>query len=173
METLRANRDCELQIAVSDIPSPSSWTYVGPDGTGATRFTTPNLQAVSVANNRYARYKATLTNGTNDQSPTVSEVHMSHAGQNGSSLRLYDYDAAGNRVKRTVKDDTGTVLTQTLDDASWSAGDRINDLNQIKRRDVNDGTNTYNYFYSWDSNGSMTQRVKKLGGVTQETIDYT
>ncbi|MBI3928939.1 MAG: hypothetical protein HY319_25580 [Armatimonadetes bacterium] len=29
---------------------------------------------------------------------------------------------------------------------------------------LTNGTNTYNYFYTWDANGNMTQRVKKLGG---------
>ncbi|TSC62576.1 MAG: hypothetical protein G01um101448_27 [Parcubacteria group bacterium Gr01-1014_48] len=58
--------------------NPPTGSFVGPDGTSGTSFTTPGGQAVSVANNRYFQYKISYTSDSANYSPTVSSVTVTY-----------------------------------------------------------------------------------------------
>src|SRR5262249_20668528 len=60
-ETLPAGTDVVFQVGASDSQS-GPWTYVGPDGTSGTYFSTASGEAIPASvTGRYFRYQATLT----------------------------------------------------------------------------------------------------------------
>lgn len=69
------NHQARFQIATNN--DNSTWTYVGPDGTGASFYDTP--QAIRLGTiGRYMRYKITLTgNGTN--TPSVQDLSINYS----------------------------------------------------------------------------------------------
>ena len=143
--------DVEFQVAVANNQS-GPWTYVGPDGTGNTRFSTSGV-TLSGLNGRYCRYKAILS-GDGTATPSFGDVHLTFgvAGSNGSSLTEFGYDAAGNMLSRTV----------TTDSSVSTDGRVYNDLNQLTQRTV--GGVTYNYGYNL--NGALTSRTGGSGNWT-------
>jgi len=67
------------QIAASPSSSPSSWEYLGPDGTGNTYYNSQNTSISSVNNGkRYFRYKLYLQTASATNTPVVSEVTASY-----------------------------------------------------------------------------------------------
>jgi RHS repeat-associated protein len=86
-----------FQVAVSESPS-GPWSYVGPDGTSGTSFTTSET-ALPALTGRYARFQVTLS-GDGTMTPTVSRVRLAYGGITGSVLNSYTYDANGNIVQK-------------------------------------------------------------------------
>ena len=80
------------------------------------------------------QYQATLT-GAGTSTPVLTRVVATFAGTNTSSLISMVYDACGNLASLSRETASGTA-TEVRDNASWSATERINSLNQIKRNDV-------------------------------------
>lgn len=65
----------DFQIATGN--STSSWTYLGPDGTVATYYTSTTTDIAAVNNGkRYLRYKMFLSTGSTTQTPTVSDIQF-------------------------------------------------------------------------------------------------
>lgn len=69
----------ELQIATNT--DDTTWNFVGPDGTSATRFTNPSGEAIPItaASGRYIRYKAYLTTLNNQVTPIISSVSINYS----------------------------------------------------------------------------------------------
>lgn len=66
------------QIATSDIQTPASWNFSGPDGTSATYYTVSNNVINSIHNGkRYLRYKAYLSTDNQNYTPKVYDVAVS------------------------------------------------------------------------------------------------
>jgi hypothetical protein len=65
----------KLQIATATTSTPTSWNYLGPDGTTATFYTsaTPNIHP-NHSGDRYLRYKTFLSTASTSFTPTVSDV---------------------------------------------------------------------------------------------------
>jgi prepilin-type N-terminal cleavage/methylation domain-containing protein len=68
-----------FQIATSNLESPSSWDYLGPDGTASTYYTasTPTINTVHNGS-RYFRYKAFLTTEDIRFTPTLSDISVTY-----------------------------------------------------------------------------------------------
>ena len=65
----------KLQLATSPSSTPSSWNFVGPDGTGATYYTSANSSIGSMHNgDRYLRYQALLSTASATNTPDLSDV---------------------------------------------------------------------------------------------------
>ena len=107
-----------------------------------------------------ARYKAFLTAGSSGTlTPDFTKVQLTHGGTSTSMLQVFAYDAAGNMTSKTTETASG-VSTDVRDDAGWSAGDRINDLNQVKKQVVTPaGGSAVTWTYSYNSNGCMTSKT--------------
>jgi len=76
---LTGTQSVKLQFASDASSTPSSWNYLGPDGTTNTYFTTPNA-TISAANNgkEFARYRTYLTTQTATVTPMVSDVFFTY-----------------------------------------------------------------------------------------------
>ena len=156
-ETLPTNTDVEFQIAVSS-SAEGPWSYVGPDGTAGTKFSTASGQSVGMSvSGRYMKTKAFLT-GDGTVTPTVSEVHVSHDGDVTSQFSSFVYDDAGNMTEKALVTDSSSVVeTRTY-----------NDMNELTANSVDDGTTTVNWTFSYDGNGNLTSRSDGT-----DTWDYT
>lgn len=123
-----ADTSVSLQVASSSTPTPSSWEYVGPDGTSATYFTTSGSSMANVPANRYFRYQATLT-GSGTVTPRISDVEISLAGANPSTLKAMIYDPCGNLVSLATNTSfavTGTITSSSDTVTSVSSADIAN-----------------------------------------------
>ncbi|MFA6486084.1 MAG: prepilin-type N-terminal cleavage/methylation domain-containing protein [Candidatus Magasanikbacteria bacterium] len=68
-----------MQIATSNSSTPASWTFTGPDGTGATYYTTANTVVHSGNDDkRYLRYRVYLSTANTRYTPTFSEVAFTY-----------------------------------------------------------------------------------------------
>ena len=148
--------------------------YTGPSGTSSW-FSTSGA-SLSSFTGRFCRFKVKLT-PTATTTPSVSDVQLSYtklASQTAallpSQVRRFVYDNAGNLIKtNTYTDSTSTasaLVIDTRDETSWVAADRVNNLNQIKRRDVGGVT----YKYTYNLNGCLTQKRNAAG---TDIWDYT
>jgi YD repeat-containing protein len=146
-ETLPASTNIELQVAFADDPK-GPWTYIGPDGTPATKFTTPGGQSVGASKiSRYARIKAYLT-GDGAATPTLGSIELSYGGTLTSQHQSYGFDAAGNVTEVVTKTDSTLVAeTRTYDD-----------LNQIIDNEIDDGS-PVTWDYTHDTNGNLTSKT--------------
>jgi prepilin-type N-terminal cleavage/methylation domain-containing protein len=64
-----------FQIATATTTTPASWEYLGPDGTSATFYTTPDSPINEIHNgDRYLRYKMYLRTDLDTVTPHVSDV---------------------------------------------------------------------------------------------------
>jgi prepilin-type N-terminal cleavage/methylation domain-containing protein len=69
----------KFQFASSPTAAPSSWTYVGPDGTPNSYFSVPGSSINLVNNgNEFARYMAYLNTNTATVTPMISNVSFSY-----------------------------------------------------------------------------------------------
>lgn len=67
-----------FQIATSDVATPGTWNYVGPDGTAGSYFTAPGQSFSSIHNgDQYLRYKVYLSTEDVSVTPLVSDVSFS------------------------------------------------------------------------------------------------
>ncbi len=78
VQTGAATSSVRLQIATSNTNNATTtWTYVGPDRTSGTYFTTAN-QTINAAQNgtQYIRYKVYLSTANNAYTPTIADVSL-------------------------------------------------------------------------------------------------
>lgn len=78
--TQQSGTTARFQIAgLSTVTATSTWSFVGPNGTAATYFTTPG-QALPAAiqGNRYFRYKVFLATTNNKRTPSISDVFFTY-----------------------------------------------------------------------------------------------
>lgn len=69
----------QLQIATSASSSPTSWSFVGPDGTSATYYTPQStLLHASLSGKRYLRYRVYLYTNNTAYTPTLSELAFTY-----------------------------------------------------------------------------------------------
>lgn len=158
-ENLPSGCNVELEVCLADdweefenrVSPPA---YFGPTGGG--KFTNPAGEALPTGKTgRYAMVRATLT-GNGAATPELSDIQLScnSSSDVGSVVVRYTYDEAGNLLRVTTVDDSGST-EDVRDDAGWSTGERINSLNQIMRQDVGGDTWTFSY----DLNGNMTEKT--------------
>ena len=157
-----AGTTVSFQVATSADAEPSSWDFVGPDGTSGTVFTSSPASLPPVLDgsgrNRHVRYRA-LLGGNGQATPTVTGVWLSYSGTTSSRRLLYGYDGSGNMVSRSVETSSGTDR-EVRDDASWPSADRINALNQVMRNDVTPaGGSTTTWRYAYDLGGNLVSRT--------------
>jgi prepilin-type N-terminal cleavage/methylation domain-containing protein len=76
---LTGSESVKFQFASSPTSTPSSWDFLGPDGTPNTYYVSPNT-SISTANNsnEYARYRMFLTTDTATVTPAVSDVSVTY-----------------------------------------------------------------------------------------------
>lgn len=71
------NTDLKFQIATSDSSSIDTWTYLGPDGTPDTYYTSADNSINSIHNgDRYFRYKVFLSTDVADSTPILSDLSL-------------------------------------------------------------------------------------------------
>lgn len=149
-QTVPSGTGVSFQIATSSSPS-GPWTFVGPDGTAATSWTSSpaTLPTSPHPSGRYFRYQATLTSTAGTATPGFSNVQISFSGtgSNASTLMVYAYDAAGNITSKTTTTDSGTATDVRTP----------NSLNQITTQVVGGVTWTY----TWNADGTL---ASKAGG---------
>ena len=70
----------KFQFATAPSTTPNGpWTYLGPDGTANTYFTSPGVQINASTNgNEYARYMSYMTTKTATVTPTISDVSFTY-----------------------------------------------------------------------------------------------
>lgn len=70
-----------FQVATNEFnTSTTTWSYVGPDGTSSTYFTSPGTSFNASHNgDRYIRYKTYLSRSTTNNTPTVTDVAFSYS----------------------------------------------------------------------------------------------
>ena len=69
----------KFQFAASPSSTPSSWSFVGPDGTANTYYSAPGMQIASADNgNEFVRYMAYMTTKTATVTPTISDVSFTY-----------------------------------------------------------------------------------------------
>lgn len=163
-EDLPSGTDVEFQLAVSDSPD-GPFEFVGPNGHWSTRFTGGEPLPRLVG--RYIRYRCYL-HSDGVVTPSVGDIQVGFSGLQPSSVTFYEYDPAGNRTRKVRQTNAGVVLEEVLDDESWAPEDRINNLNQLMRRDVTDSGGTLTWRYEWDPDGNMTGKTNGT-----DTFDYT
>ncbi len=69
--------DVTFQVR-SGSTNPPTGSFVGPDGTTATSFTTPGGESVNVSNNRYFQYRTSFSSDNETYSPTISSVTVTY-----------------------------------------------------------------------------------------------
>ena len=152
-----------FQVATSGDAEPSSWDFVGPDGTSGRVFTSspaslPPVLDGSCGRNRHVRFRAPL-GGNGQATPTVTGVCLSYSGTTSSRRLLYSYDGSGHMGSRSVETSSGTDR-EVRDDASWPSADRINALNHVMRNDVTlAGGSTTTWRYAYDLGGNLVSRT--------------
>lgn len=76
--TVPAGSTLQLQVAANN--TNSGWSYIGPDGTSGTFYTTGDSIPLSIVSNRYFRYKAFFTPTSNgQQSPALNDVEVNYS----------------------------------------------------------------------------------------------
>jgi hypothetical protein len=70
-----------FQVATNESnTSTTTWSYVGPDGTSSTFFTSPGTSLNAMHNgDRYIRYKIYLSRSTTNTTPTVTDVSFTYS----------------------------------------------------------------------------------------------
>jgi hypothetical protein len=75
--TVPANTTLQFQIGANN--TNSGWSYVGPDGTASTFYTTGDTVPLGIVSNRYFRYKATLTTTNGQVTPRIDDVEVNYS----------------------------------------------------------------------------------------------
>jgi len=71
-----------FQLATNSSSTPASWSFIGPDGTNSTYYTTTSSLIYSGHNNqRYMRYKVFLRTQKSSATPALSEVLFTYTNQ--------------------------------------------------------------------------------------------
>lgn len=77
-----ASTSVKFQIATSNSSTPTSWDFVGPDGTATTYYTSTSTLIDSVHNNeRYLRYKIYLSTDDDKKTPILYDVLITYTNQ--------------------------------------------------------------------------------------------
>lgn len=66
-----------FQVAINN--DNATWNYVGPDGTALTSYSAPGAISLLVANNRYFRYKASLSTTSKSTLPVIDDVTLNYS----------------------------------------------------------------------------------------------
>ena len=68
-----------FQLAASNSSTPTTWDFVGPDGTSSTFYTATNTVIhSSLSGKRYLRYRVFLSTADNHYTPQLSEVAITY-----------------------------------------------------------------------------------------------
>lgn len=71
-----------FQLAVSNDPATSTWSFVGPDGSSNTYYSKANNNISSLLNNhRYLRYKVFLQTADSLVTPNLSEISLTYSSE--------------------------------------------------------------------------------------------
>lgn len=139
--------EVKFQLAVAQNEE-GPWTYCGPDGTSGSYFTAASSDLMGQSYiGRYARYKAHLS-GDGTDTPDLTEAEFGFSGSLASQFRGFEFDAAGNMTKKTVRTESQTT-TETR---------TYNDLNQVTQNLISDGGSSVTWTFTYDNNGNMTSR---------------
>jgi hypothetical protein len=113
-----------MQFATAASTSPTGpWNFVGPDGTSATYYTSPNSSLSAVHNNnQYARYRLYLATIDGLKSPNVSDVSFTYTSACVPPGQVI-FTGLTNNQTYTVTVSKPGYTTQTIDipvDKAWS-----------------------------------------------------
>jgi RHS repeat-associated protein len=145
--TVPAGNTLSFQVAVSNSET-GPFTYVGPDGTSGTYFTSSGTTLPTLTG-RYASYQATFAYSSGSPA-SIQRVDFSYGGTNASAVTSYSMDAVGNIVGRVAEVAGSATVTETR---------TVNALNQITANSVVvTGGGTTNWTYAWDDSGNLTSR---------------
>ena len=146
-ESLPAGTSLKLQLAFSD-SAEGPWSYVGPNGTASTYYTTSVGEVVQASTiSRYCRVRAYLT-GSGSATPILQSVELSYSGSLSSQYSHFSYDEAGNLTEKRLHSDSSMVTeTRTYDD-----------LNQIEENVIDDGTPA-TWIFTHDDNGNLLSKT--------------
>jgi type II secretory pathway pseudopilin PulG len=76
--TIPGGSTLQLQVAANN--TNSGWSYVGPDGTASTFYTTGDSIPLGIVSNRYFRYKVFFTPTANgQQTPALNDVEVNYS----------------------------------------------------------------------------------------------
>ena len=107
----------KFQIATSNSSTPSSWDYMGPDGTTTTYYTaTSSLIYSGHDNDRYLRYKVFMDTTDTAQTPQVSEVLFTYTNQcTPPGQAFFNSLSSGNYTLEVSRDGYDTQIDTALD----------------------------------------------------------
>jgi prepilin-type N-terminal cleavage/methylation domain-containing protein len=72
-----ASTSIKFQIATSNDASTSTWNFIGPDGTSATYYNTPQT-TINSPSARYIRYKTYLSTTDNTKTPVLTNININY-----------------------------------------------------------------------------------------------
>ena len=75
--TFTVSGDVTMQVR-SGSANPPTGSFLGPDGSTGTNFTTPGGETVSVSNNRYFQYRITFSSDSETYSPTLTSATVTY-----------------------------------------------------------------------------------------------
>lgn len=115
-----ASGSVRFQVAGSD--DGGSWSFVGPDGSGSSYFTSPAAVAGSAAGKRYVRYRAYLETADEFTTPAVSEVRLTFAGPCvPPGQRLFQNLAAGSYTVDAAAGGYSAASATTTVGSGWQS----------------------------------------------------
>ena len=112
--------DLTFQVRSCDDASCVGESFVGPDGTGGTQFTTPVGESINVSDNQFFQYQATFTSSDTANTPELSSVTVDYTipgtgGGGGSAVNVTsDGVSVTNLTFRnlTSSEDTGIIQVE-------------------------------------------------------------
>lgn len=111
--TTPANTTIQFQLAANN--DNSTWSYVGPDGTASTYFSSTGTAIGSgLSGNRYVRYKTYLTTSNLAATPVLNDITINYS----------KYAASGTLISSPYDSlDPGNILNQVTWSETLSSGD--------------------------------------------------
>lgn len=112
------NESVRFQIASNN--DNATWSFTGPDGTGATYYTSSNKTLGSHhSGNRYIRYKVFLSTLDTSISPTISDISITYSSSctppGQVSFQNLDSSTYALTVSKTGYNDSSTLVSVTSD----------------------------------------------------------
>lgn len=103
-----------FQVAATNSATETNLTYVGPDGTANTVFTTPG-ERIPALTGRYLRYRATLTTNSIAEVPLLSRVDIGSTFSTATSVSLAPNSLSAWQTASFATSPAGSLRIQVLD----------------------------------------------------------
>ena len=113
-----------MQVATNlEVTATSTWSFVGPDGTSSSYYTTPGLSLHSSHDgDRYLRYRIFLSRSTQNRTPTISDVSFSYSSECSPPGQALFTGISSGSTRVTVSRPGYVTSVQTINVASgWNS----------------------------------------------------